>query len=276
MLSNLLSAAALAVAVISIYKQRQAEARQKKAEKRQERLEQRIDKKEELRELADFLQNLSEWIQDFHDNLSKNGTQTDISYPYDHHSFRGGLNNLCKEMLGYQHYTGNLPTVEVSVFFWAEEAEEVPIESADEAIELYDDSESPTISLRLQDDASYADETVFHSLSDAFSGAGKLKFRKQRIEDEYGDLINEFSPDLLERLESQIDKILKNCIEQSIQQEPSLQYDVENHDSVGGLAEEIFEATLRYDGVEEDLEDLEETIEEIKSVRKSAMQTSYS
>lgn len=83
-LGLLFSAAALALAVYSRYKQREAE-------ERQQQLEKRIEQKEQLRELADVLSQVVEWTNTFHTNISHRTKGANIPHATRHGTLHGCL-----------------------------------------------------------------------------------------------------------------------------------------------------------------------------------------
>lgn len=234
---------------------------------KQRELEKRIERKEDLKDVVESLDKVIEWMEDFQEGLSS--PKNDIAAWVE-------LEDFCKDVLGYHHLSNNTVTISISVFQFVEGGERKPINDEEIAVNLYDKNDSPTISIEIEDVEGYSEETCFMHLDMYFRGAGKFKFQKGSLKREHEELIEEFCAGLLSDIDSQITTILENCIREALKNEPSLEVDPDNYKNLEGIAFDIYETAIRYDGIKGDLDDLDDLIDDLKKTRQSALQTSYS
>lgn len=268
--------AALLLAISSKRKQKKAEERQKELIEKQDRIENRIEQKEELREMAEAITSVVTWTKEFRDHLSPYSEYDGVPHPDHHSTLWGQLYHLSKDAIGYSHLTSGPATISISVFNFVGDEEKVPIEDASEAIDLYDNNRSPTISLTLDDDVGYSQDVLFCHLDQAFFGAGKFKARQQNIREPHGELINEFSPGILDELEDQLDTIIQGCTQEALNSQPDIEIEPSKFDRVDDIAEFLFTTVMWYDGIEQDIEKLAKLIDELEKTRDNVLQTSYS
>lgn len=265
-----------AVGGYAVYRSKKAAQRQKELIEKQERLEQQLERKEELQTVANNLSEVHEWLTDFHKTFADYPPHSSVPEHSDYHSLWGSLHHLCKDILAYEHATGKTPVLDLTVCTLAEGGEQIPIESPEEAVKLYGTNESPVISLTFEDEADYAEEALFCHLNDAFFGGSKFLVQLPRFNGGQKDAIDEFSPELLEKIEEIVKAIIESCIGSAMESEPRLELNSDEFESVNEMAETIFVDVLIYEGIEEDLQELERLIDEVEETRKSMIEVAYS
>lgn len=240
----------------------------------QEMYEAQLERKDDLRELANNLESIIKFMNDFSEDMSSYSDPSTTLYD-SRHALWPCLHHLSKDILSYKHKYDEVPYINISVFQFIEGGEQNPIEDADTAIKLYDQHESPTISISLSDQKGYASEPIYCHLDDSYGSARKFKYQKDRILQEHRDLLDQFAPEILSQLEAQIDDILRHSINTAIQMDSQVRYDPDAYEDIQEISVDIYEDAIIYDGIEEDLNELQDLTEELKEIRKSAIQASF-
>lgn len=237
--------------------------------------EKRLKKKEDLGKMADKLQSVIEWMEDFSENMSSRSDPSSTLYD-SRHALWPCLHHLSKDILAYSHKYDEIPYITISVFQFIEGGEKNPIEDVNKAMYLYNQHESPTVSVSLSDEKGYADELIFCHLDDSYEGAVKFKYQKDHLLEEHKELLDQFSPGILSRIEDQVDTILLRSINTAIQTDSPVRYDPKSYEDIQEMSVDIYEDTIIYDGLDTDLDKLDDLVEELDGVRRSAIHTSYS
>lgn len=275
----IIAIASLLYAIYTRHKQKrteeQAEKRRDELINKQENLEKQLERKDSLREMANDMRSVIEWMNTFSEGMSRRSDPDET--PYDtRYTVWPCLRHFCKDLLAYKHQYNSTPDIRVSVYTRAEGGEQVPIKSPDEAINSYENHDIPAISISIDDKQGYADQVIFCHLNKAFEGAETLKCRMSPFKKEHGDMLDQFSPGLMMRLEEQVDTILSNSIENALQSTPQISYDPDHYENLHEMEIDIFEEVLIYNDIGDDLSDLYDIINELEETRKSIVQTSYS
>lgn len=252
-LGVLFGAAGVVIGLYSRYKQRN--------------LEKRIERKEDLKDIVEDLDEVIGWMEDFRDELS--GPKNNVAAWT---KFR----DFCKDILGYHHFSEESVKIKVSVFQFVEGGERKSIADEKVAVNLYEESDSPTISIEIEDKEGYSEEILFMHLDEYFQGAAKFKFRKGTLKRGNEELIEEFCAGLLSDIDSQVTTILENCYREAIRTKPFLEVDPSNYENIDDIALNMYEEVIIYDGIEEDIDELSTLIDDLKETRQAALQTSYS
>jgi hypothetical protein len=259
-LGTLFGAGGLFIGVYSHYKQRQFE-------KRQQQFEEQLKRKEELRELANTLRDTANKL---------NESCQSLKHPSNNGKLWYDLYDFSKDVLAYEHTNSTLPDIKVAVVKYEGGGDRINIKDPHEAIEIYSNNEIPNIYLEIDNSPGDPEEYTFLSISEAFNGIGWFKFHKRSLEEECEDLLNQMAPDLLDRVESQLDTILLNCFENALEVGPSTQFDPDEHLNIEDFAIGIVDDIIMYDNIDDDIEALSELVDEVEEIRKMALQSSYS
>ncbi|WP_434520813.1 hypothetical protein [Halorubrum sp. AS12] len=278
-LSLAFGAGALLLAGYSRYKQSKSESRQQELMQKQERLEDRIERKEELQELADKISDVSDWLSELESGMYALSliSQKNEQYPSVDRIWWNRTVQLCKDALAYRHSVGYFPAFSLSVHYFGEMGEKIPVEDSREAIQTQQRPRMPAIVLEIDDDVDHLpEEQSFTFLHESLDGLGKYRQRKAKISEEDWNLFNEFSSITPEQIEDLLDDIAVSLFSEAIESGPKIEFDPEEFETVEQMAAYICSDTIAYEGLDGDLEEMRELIEELETVEKEIRLTSYS
>lgn len=235
--------------------------------KKQQKMEKRLERKEELREFADILEDLHEPLTKFESDLRESGEGS---------QFWHDARNFFKEYTAHLELSGSFPDTEVSVFRYVEDGKRVDIEDSSEFMHYTKNGDMPTIALELQGVDGHSTDQTFVFLDRAFAGGAQYLYRINALSQEHSDYVDEFSPDLITAIEDKVHDIIQKCVDESFRHSPSCKIYYEDCDSIDEWANWVVDELLMYEGIEDDLDELSDLMEELEDTRKRALQTSYS
>lgn len=222
--------------------------------------------KDRLRELATKLKNLkanTEWIGQTLEN------------PRSHEDLELRLYELPREMLDCQYETGEkevtvLPEIKTS---YGEDSKE--LSDPQNVFDRYKEDEWFVIQLKVGNlKEMYASDRKF-SITDPFWGASDIYTEINEINEQFGGVIGEFNESLLVNLESHLDSMVRKHCDHIIKHTSGFSVNIDEYDSTEAIGRDVFRELYFYDGVKDDLEELEDQLEELENVRTTVLQTSY-
>ena len=94
------------------------------------------------------------------------------------------------------------------------------------------------------------------------------------IQTEYSNVINEFDENLLENMEITVDEIAESALKVLLNEMQPIEVNVDQYESEE-LGEYLLDKMFYYDGVDQDLQQLENQVEDLEELRQLVLQTSY-
>ena len=254
-----IGAIGVAIGTYSLYKQRNTQ-------EQMDRLEDQMDRKEELRNLSGKLGDLKQPLERMHRGLAKDVKEGDPWILFQ---------DLSKNILAYEHYSGEIPRIKVDFIGFRTNSEELPYKNVSDTKVKIKDRYRPSIRLEpeIQDDA----ESFVWGLyvSDPFLSLYRLFEIKEEIE-EHQEIISQFDETLLREIEVIVVNIVENIFEHADHRSSGKIFDPTEFKNVDTLALEVYEYFIEYDGFEDDLEELSNILKRTEEVRKTVLEASYS
>lgn len=241
-----LSLAAVIISIHTKYKQRQ---------------------KNRLRDLAGKLKNIKK---------SAGKINNILENPRSHEDLDLRLYEIPRELLACQYETEKAEvTISTRIETgYGENSKE--LRDSGEILNQYRNGEHLHIKLRVGNpDEFYASDRQF-LMTDPFDYASYFYKEIYEVEEEFGDVIEEFNDKLFEDLESHIESMLKQHSNHLIEESNSFSVSVNGFESTGEMGKEIFKRLYYYEGLECDIDELENKLEELDEFRTTVLQTSYS
>lgn len=220
--------------------------------------ERRRDKKrrERLKELSDKL----------NDIRSRMERVRLLNEPYSHPDLSHSLNGLSHSLIAHEFETGETPHVTISV-----RADGDGLESAEQALQVYKERYtfvSAYASIRSYEGPSFGiDEHMLYF--------GTVYKQIDEVREDYLDIIEEFSPGLLSNLESSLDNVVRNSFHQAIGTNEAVAVDIRQFESTDKIGKFVYDKFWHYDGVQDDIDEIENLIDEIEENRIAILQASY-
>lgn len=229
-------------------------------------LRKQFERKEKLGELADKIATLEERLERF---------QSLIGDPTAERDFSIILFQISRETLAFEHTSDQLPKFVLK--YGVRDTE------LDDNLDVFGEEDSPTDYLKgggnmwpdfriEQSEESHLGNALdlnfpFALIGDAYSVIDEL-------EEEHGELVEEFDPGFLSELESHLDAIVSGMFRSAhyatVEVDPD---EFEDADEIGLF---VFKELFYYDGISEDLDGLTDQRDDLNELRQLVLQTSYS
>lgn len=199
-----------------------------------------------------------------------------LENPRSHEDLDLRLYELPREMFACHHETGD---EDVSILLtistgFGEESKE--LEDRSEIFDRYKNNDRLHLQLKVGNpDQLYASDRQYH-MTDPFRYTSYIYEKISKIEEEYGSVIEEFNETLLGDLESHLDAMLKQHTDHLIVKSNIFSMNVNEFESADEIGEAVFRTMFYYNGLEDDLEELDEKLGEVEELRTTVLQTSYS
>lgn len=226
----------------------------------------RKQRKRRLKETADHLNSLKQRLE--------NGVKF-TREPLSNEDARNGLNLLLESYISTYYFLDENPSISLRISMLGKDRDESVTDDTNLILDELKGGASVHFSGIVKPQVSlWETDLIGHDVGKSFP---YIKYGYNDIEvlrNNYIDIIEEFSPDLLIRVENQMDESISSSIEHT--KEVNFQIDPEEYDSFPELALDTYEKIWCYDGIETDLAEFEGLIEEIESVRRSLIESSYS
>lgn len=238
-LSILVGVLGLSLAAYTRYEKSQEKMRTK-------RLKELSDKLDDIRSRLERLQSLKE--------------------PYSHPDSAHALEAFSDALVAHEFETAELPQVIVTP-----RVDDSEVENSDQALRVYKEKYTYVrvlISISSGNRPSYDINHHIFYLGTAYQTLDEIR-------EDYIDIIEEFSPGLLSDIESSIDELIRNCYGQVIKGRNGFTIDIHEYESTDKIGEHVFEGVWYYDGIEDDLAEIDEKVEEVEEVRTAILQASY-
>ena len=247
-----LSSAALLVAIKSKIDQRQ--------------LQEQLNRKAALEELAQDLSSLVNWIEQ--------GLLL-LENPTEWEDLRGQLRLLSNAVISHHHSTNEPVTIQYS-FHVLKDGEREEIPHSERLLEIIRSNELPQIYLNIQGSEEMFEQPLSYPVGDFYRFGVHIFESVDEIEQKNGRVLKEFSPDLIDEVESATECLFGNTAASVLQNEGEIVINPDNYSDATEVWEQIYSELLFYDGIEEDIERLEDSIGELEETRKSLIRTSFS
>jgi len=200
--------------------------------------------------------------------------------PRTHEDLNFNLKILSREILACKHETDDgLVQIGVSSYKFNRDGEEVDretIESFETLVEMYKSDKYPKIRVIVGNrEKMYAtDENIwFHN---AFRNFSHIYQYLSKIEEQYGEKLEEFDSSLLDEVRDISDRMVEESSVHLIDENNTFEVNVEEFGTTEEIEDYAFEELFYYDGIEEDIEELEKLLEKVEELRKGILQASYS
>lgn len=147
------------------------------------------------------------------------------------------------------------------------------VESLDEGVELFENGEYMYIKIKVGSvKGMYMSDREFRMRSPLLN-IKTIRSSIKEIRDNHGDIVEDFDNGSLNEVDTLSMEILSSIIE-NIQNNEFSEIDVSDK-TVNEIGDEIFEEVIYYDGIEEDLNRLDDLIDNVEELRQVVLQTSY-
>ncbi|WP_132056840.1 hypothetical protein [Halorussus amylolyticus] len=223
--------------------------------------------KDRLRDLAGKLKTIRENLKYIPKTLQN---------PHSHEDLDLRLYEIPRDMLACHYKTGQ-DEVTISVKIetgYGEDSKE--LNNSEKIFDKYINGERFHIRLRVGNpDEFYASDRQF-LITDPFSYSSYFYDQVSDVEQEFGDVIEDFDEELLKNLKSHLRSMLRQHSNHLVEESQSFSLNVSDFESAEELGEEVFKELYYYNDLEDDIEELERKLEELESFRTTILQTSYS
>lgn len=222
--------------------------------------------KNKLSDLANRLKELQELLD---------RTATYLHNPYSHEDLKLELYDVSSEMLACKHETGSDKiTIGVTIKTgYGKDSKK--LSGSDEIVEMFEKNNRLLVELRVANlDELYARDRQL-TLHNPFSEIMYVYDEIDKINSQYGEIINDFDNEILVNLEKQVDEIVQKHSSHLIEHS-KFTIHLDEFESTNEIEKAVFEQVYTYVGMNEDFEKLERISEDIEEIRTAVLQTSYS
>lgn len=225
----------------------------------------------ELRGLAQKLKSIHEGSERIYLELRNQRKHIDLE---------GNFEDIAKEVLACRHDTGS-EKVEIFVSFdkivrLEDEFDKEKINDAKKLAKKYKSSQPIQMRVKVGSRKEMYATGRNISVHNPIKYVGSIHDEIDGIEKQYGEKLEEFDGNLLNEVRSIINTILENISKHHLKYNDSFVIDLNEYETTEEIEDSAFEKLFRYDGIEEDLDEVEELTEEIEELRKGTLQASYS
>lgn len=223
-------------------------------------------KKNELKQLSNELQNLQRMSEDMIEVLFS---------PRVHEDNEISLEDMAKEVLTGKHETES-DQILIAVLINTTISDNNKIEDPDEILRRYEENEMIFWNFQVGNlDELYTTGRTVH-LHAPIEYSSYMYEKISEIDENHSDIISEFDETLLDDFKIILDRIVKQTAIHATEKYSTFHINVEGFENVEEIGTHIFETTFHYDGIEEDIEDLNQELDRIEEFRKTVLQASYS
>lgn len=219
-------------------------------------------KKEKLKDLSDELNSLRRRVEQLHEGLAKPMSNEDLA---------SQLDLLAKDILAFKHSTDDNPVLDL--YFPMDDG---ALMNEQQALNVYK-NDYDWVQFYAEIDSSGYDYDSRHHYTvydGIFLTAGAYRIL-DTIREHYKSILEDFDPDLYDSIETALDSVIKGIYSKVIRNTDGLQVNPDEYDNVAELSENVYEAFVWYDEIEQDLQELENLIGQIEDVRTAILQASY-
>lgn len=215
------------------------------------------------------LNDLANSLRDIHSRASK--VHERFSTPLDAPDVGNALENVSQSMIAFEFETGKSPWIKAEIYH-----DDEYVYDGEEALDIYKDGDWLKISLLMEPrDTDYEVKYKYPIEGPGFfMSQGYLELEKIRNENQ--SRIEEFSPGLLDDFESQVDRVIRKSHDTLGEKHEGREFDLNEYEKVDDVSRAVFDYFYSYEGVENDIEELQNVLERVDEVRASMVQSSYS
>lgn len=263
----LFGAGGLVAAAYSIYNQKKSQERLDEVQEHTDRVQERLERKEDLKATAETLGKIVSVL---------NQIESLVTQPESHEDVYLELRDLGRDILAFQHATGDVPVVWLDGIDTGGE-DPIRINEPDQALEIAKTT-NHSILFRLRigkGDYSELDLSQSYLIWDAISylniGYGALG----QLSEDHGDIIQEFDPNLADDIIDTMDEIFCGMMGRAIENRDGTTFDPREFENPNDISEGVLNYFIYYDGIEEDIRNLSALIDRTDDLRRNIVQTSY-
>lgn len=223
-------------------------------------------KKDELKQLSNDLQDLQKMSEDLLEVLFSPRVNEDNEL---------SLEDLAKEVLTAKHETDR-DQILIAVLISTTLSDNDAINDADEVLRRYRENERVFWNFKIGNmEELYTTGRTVH-LHAPIDYTPHMYDKISKIESNYSDVISEFDDSLLDDFEGILDRIVKQTAKHGTGKYSNFHISVDDFEDTDEIGIHVFETTFHYNGIEEDIEDLEQKLDRIEEFRTTVLQASYS
>lgn len=194
------------------------------------------------------------------------------SSPLSNEDMAGQLGFTSKSLLAFNHETGQSPRVEAEVIH-----DDQYIHDGEKALKIYKGANSwVRVNLQIDPGNTSFKSRYKHDVDHHFLYIGTGYQTIDEIRERHGNQVEEFSPNLLDELESTLDKIVTQAFDHLGSVRRGKEFNMKNYQDVDEISLALFEHFWVYEGSEKDIEELSNILSELEKTRSALVQTSYS
>lgn len=220
-------------------------------------------RKQRLNELAEDLNDLREELEWLRDGYESPLSRTDLAHQ---------LDLLAKDCLAFKHETGKPPIVKV-----AGTTGEQPFKNKEQALDKYRSEHGyASVSLRIDPRGTDYDTRIIYGIYDHLFRLPQTYQTLEQIQEHHKGTLEEFEPGLYGEIEESLNQIILESHGVVLESLGGTEIDPDHYENVASISEAIFDHFWRYEGIEDDLQDLSEKIEKLEETRTTILQASYS
>ncbi|MFC7212893.1 hypothetical protein ACFQO4_02205 [Saliphagus sp. GCM10025334] len=221
------------------------------------------EEREELEEAADELNKLKKIMGSVHSAIENPPSDEDLN---------SNLEMIARDVIVYSFFTGEPAKLEMDIGM----GETKPTEKEDILREYKDENSWYSINVGVEPEKERYDANYQWEISSGLHNTGWLYESLEKIQDDHLGIIESFEPGLQENIESTADDLVLGIHTNLLEMSGSYEIDPESVDSIREMKYEIYEETIYYEGIEQDLYKLREQKDTVETVRKNLLQAVYS
>ena len=200
---------------------------------------------------------------------------TELRNPRTHEDLNVDLQEIAREALSCKHETGS-ETVLIALSPIESLSSEEEITDYTELVNKHKSGEYFSLNVVVGDREKMYTTKRKPLLHNPIRNSSYLYEYLDDIKQEHSEKMSEFDDSLLEDFEAHLDKIVNSSSKNITDAKNRFNFNINDFETTEEIGDYVFEETFYYDGIEEDLETLEELLEEVEELRKTVLQASYS
>jgi hypothetical protein len=234
---------------------------------KQKKFEKQLERKEELRALSEQL----EKVKDLEEPMNML-----VSNPFSHEDLDLNLRSLGRDVLAQADATDGVPIVRVSEVSVGHGDSKQVYESPDQVLQALKDGKLINVVFIADGNYDNFDRRRRYRFGRFLCWPSMFYRALDEIEKKNEGLVEQFSPELSNDIESTLDRIVVNLFDNIFLNKDGIEFDPVKYENADELGKDVLIKFLSYDGIEEDMEDFSELSNNVENVRTTVLQASYS